>query len=220
LNVGAEVSMAAGDVALQAESLGAQATAESGLIDLCLRGDANAFSRLVALHESMVFNLSARLLGDKEEARDLSQDVFLQVYRTLGRFQGRSTLKTWIYRITVNLCRNRHRLWRRRRLDRCCRLDDLTPADEARLGASQQDGETPFEQVRRRERAQKVQAALLRVSFDHRAILVLREIEGLSCDEIAAALALPVGTVKSRLARGRDALRQLLVAGRGEAEAL
>ncbi|HET7746781.1 MAG TPA: sigma-70 family RNA polymerase sigma factor [Vicinamibacteria bacterium] len=185
----------------------APAAVERGLVELCRQGDAEAFARLVSLHESMVYNLAARLLGDPEEARDLSQDVFLQVYRTLARFQGRSTLKTWIYRIVVNQCRNRQRWWRRRRRDRSCPIDALTAADEARMSAHR-PAETPYDALRRAERQAMVQAALLKVSFDHRAILLLREVEGLSCEEIAQALAVPEGTVKSRLARARDALRR------------
>jgi RNA polymerase sigma-70 factor, ECF subfamily len=211
--LGAEVGMAAGEIALPtAQTLaGEPALAENALVDRCRSGDAHAFGRLVALHEGMVYNLAARLLGDREEARDLAQDVFLQVYRTLGRFEGRSSLKTWIYRITVNLCRNRQRFWRRRRRERSLPLDELKAADEARLGAERRAGETPFEALRRRERALRVQRALLAMSFEHRAVLVLREVEGLSCEEISRALGLPEGTVKSRLARGRDALRRRLV---------
>ena len=185
----------------------AGAAGERGLVELCRRGDPEAFARLVALHESMVFNLAARLLGDAEEARDLSQDVFLQVYRTLGRFEGRSSLKTWIYRIVVNQARNRQRFWRRRRRGRSCPIEDMTMADHARAAAARPDADAPFERVARAESARRLQAALLGLSFDHRAILLLREVEGLGCDEIADALKIPSGTVKSRLARARDALR-------------
>ena len=212
------IAMAAGEFALRsAEALAGGAAAESGLVEQCLRGDPHAFARLVALHEGMVFNLAARLLGDPEEARDVAQEVFLQVYRTLGRFEGRSTVKTWIYRIVVNQCRNRQRWWRRRRKDRSCPIDALTPADEAKLAEQGSRTEDPEERVQRRERARAVQAALLRLSFEHRAVLLLREVEGLSCQEIAGALGLPAGTVKSRLSRARDALRSALA---GPLEAL
>jgi RNA polymerase sigma-70 factor (ECF subfamily) len=210
LKLGAEVNVASGEIALEgAAAAPAVVALESGLVARCLQGDGFAFSRLVALHEGMVVNLALRLLGDREEARDLAQDVFLQVFRTLGRFQGRSSLKTWIYRITVNQCRNRQRWWRRRRRDRALSLEALKPADEAQLST----GPTApaFEHVARRETAQRVQAALLRLSFDHRSILVLREVEGLGCEEIATALGVPDGTVKSRLARAREQLRRLLV---------
>jgi RNA polymerase sigma-70 factor (ECF subfamily) len=160
----------------------------------------------------MVFNLAARLLGDAEEARDLSQEVFLQVFRTLGRFEGRSTLRTWIYRIVVNQCRNRQRWWRRRRRDRALPLQELTEAQEARLSERERAGGGVQQELERRDRARLVQAALAKLSFDHRAVLMLREVEGLSCEEIAATLSLPAGTVKSRLARAREALRRRLVA--------
>jgi len=211
-----EIAMAAGEFALRsAEALAGGASLEHGLVEQCRRGDAQAFARLVALHEGMVFNLAARLLGDPEEARDAAQEVFLQVYRTLGRFEGRSTLKTWIYRIVVNHCRNRQRWWRRRRKDRSCPIDALTPADEARLAEHGPRAEGPEERLERRERARAVQSALLQLSFEHRAVLLLREVEGLSCEEIAGTLSIAEGTVKSRLSRARDALRGSL-AGRQE----
>lgn len=211
--------MATGEMALGTtdalEGRGRQA--EAGLVDRCRGGDGRAFARLVALHEGMVYNLAARLLGDGEEARDLSQDVFLQVYRTLGRFRGASSLKTWIYRIVVNQCRNRQRWWRRRRRDKACALHELGSHDAARLVAPENaEGGSPFEAVRRRERAREVQAALLRLTFEHRAVLLLKEVEEMSCEEIAGALGLAEGTVKSRLARARTALRALLVPARGE----
>src|SRR5262245_60653426 len=106
----------ASDVALSSAKTLEAATAtaaEDAMVALCRQGDPEAFARLVAQHESMVFGLAARLLGDLEEAKDVAQDVFLQVYRALGRFEGRSRLKTWIYRIVVNQCRNRRRFWRR-----------------------------------------------------------------------------------------------------------
>jgi RNA polymerase sigma-70 factor (ECF subfamily) len=160
----------------------------------------------------MVFNLAARLLGDGEEARDASQDVFLQVYRRLGRFEGRSALKTWIYRIVVNQCRNRRRWWRRRARERSHSLDDLSPREEARVSSKAAGGSSPFQVVARRERAEWLEKALLRMTFDHRVVLLLREVEELSCREIATTLELPLGTVKSRLSRAREALRCHLLA--------
>jgi RNA polymerase sigma-70 factor (ECF subfamily) len=206
-----EVDVASGDMALRtAEALPAAAL-DRGLVDECRRGDPQAFARLVALHEGMVFSLAARLLGDGEEARDVSQDVFLQVYRTLGRFEGRSSLKTWIYRIVVNQCRNRQRFWRRRKKDRSCPIDELSCAEEARVSAAAPErAESPYDRLARSEQSRLVQKALAALSFDHRAILLLREVEGLACEEIATSLDVRIGTVKSRLARARDALRRQL----------
>ena len=215
----AEVAMAAGEISLRSAELAAGGVhGDQALVDRCRQGDPQAFARLVAVHEGMVFNLAARLIGDLEEAKDIAQDVFLQVYRTLGRFEGRSSLKTWIYRIVVNQCHNRQRWWRRRRKDRSQPIELMTAADEARLVSAGPDTPSPFEQVRRQERAQTVQAALLTLSFDHRAILLLREVEGLSCEAISAALGVPSGTVKSRLARARDALRERLVSRLAEGD--
>jgi RNA polymerase sigma-70 factor (ECF subfamily) len=194
--------MGAGDVPLEAQAFTA-APPERELVAWCLSGDPEAFARLVRVHEGMVFNLAARLLGDSEEARDVAQEVFLQVHRMLGRFEGRSSLKTWIYRITVNQCHNRRRLWSRRRRDREAALDEgLLVAGETHASAA-----SPYGETLRRERARIVQQALLALRFEHRSVLVLREVEGLTCEEVARALGVPEGTVKSRLSRARDALR-------------
>ena len=202
--------MASSELAFSsAESLSAAAAAEPALVERCRQGDTQAFARLVSLHEGMVLNLATRLLGDREEAKDIAQDVFLQVYRTLPRFEGRSTVRTWIYRIVVNQCCNRQRWWRRRRRAAACPLDEITAADEAKMSAVS-PGEGPFERLDRRERARRMDTALRALSFDHRAVLLLREVEGLSCEEIATTLGLPIGTIKSRLARGRDSLRRAL----------
>jgi RNA polymerase sigma-70 factor (ECF subfamily) len=204
--------MATGEMSLRSAEVLPGNAPDQVLVERCRQGDPSAFARLVALHEGMVFNLAARLIGDPEEAKDVAQDVFLQVYRTLGRFEGRSSLKTWIYRMVVNQCHNRHRWWRRRKKDCSRPLDELTPADQARLVAGDRGQASPYEELRRRERSGRVQAALLGVSFDHRAILLLREVEDLSCEAIAATLGIPEGTVKSRLARAREALRVRLLA--------
>jgi RNA polymerase sigma-70 factor, ECF subfamily len=205
--------MASGELTLEStERLPTGSAADTDLVELCRQGDPEAFARLVGVHERMVFNLAARLLGDAEEARDLAQEVFLQVYRHLGRFEGRSSLKTWIHRIVVNQCHNRRRFWHRRRAEKTCPIEDLTAADEAKVVAARaQVGTDPFDQLERSERARRVQTALLEVPFHHRTVLILREVEGLSCEAIATTLGLPEGTVKSRLARAREALRVRLL---------
>ncbi len=197
--------MGAGEIPLEVEALAGPAR-DRELVARCREGDAAAFASLVSLHEHMVFNLAARLLGDGEEARDVAQEVFLQVYRRLGRFEGRSSLKTWIYRIVVNQCHNRRRFWHRHGRDREDALDErFMPS---RAPGSRLPG--PYEQACAHERARTVQRALLGLPFQQRSVLVLREVEGLSCEEVAAALGIPDGTVKSRLSRAREALRRRL----------
>ncbi len=199
--------MSAGEIPLEVDAL-AGTSCERELVERSRSGDASAFARIMALHQGMVFNLAARLLGDGEEARDVAQEVFLLVYRRLGRFEGRSSLKTWIYRIVVNQCHNRRRFWHRHGRDREQALDERWAGPE---DASQGEWRaSPYQQARSRERAAAVQKALLELSFDQRSVLVLREVEGLSCEEVAAALGIPDGTVKSRLSRAREALRRRL----------
>jgi RNA polymerase sigma-70 factor (ECF subfamily) len=202
--------MSVGEIPLEAAGRATGRAADVVLVARCRRGEPEAFSRLVALHEGMVFNLAARLLGDGEEARDVAQNVFLHVYRKLGQFEGRSTLRTWIYRITVNQCHNRRRWWKRRHKDKEEPLDDLATGPNAVFLADRRPESSPYDQTRRSERARRVQRALLQLSFDHRAVVVLFEIEGQSCAAIADALGIATGTVKSRLARAREALRKRL----------
>ena len=207
----AEITLLASQGAMASSAAATPATIQEGsLVALCQKGDPDAFSRLVALHEHMVFNLAFRLTGDPEEAKDVAQDVFLLVYRMLGRFQGRSSLNTWIYRIVVNQCHNRRRFWKRRFKDRSLPLEDMTPRDEARCSEVGAEATSPYEELRRREAKRTVQAALLELTFEHRAILLLREVEGLSALQVAPSLGLPEGTVKSRLSRAREALRHRL----------
>jgi len=187
---------------------------EAVLVRRCVSGEEDACNELVAENQRMVFQLAFHLLGDYEEARDLSQDVFLQVFRTIDRFRGQSALRTWIYRIAINLARNRQRWWRRR-----------LRSDQVSLDAHlEQHGEdvltdasaTPEIVLRRKETALRVWEALEGLPFEQRTAIVLREVDGLSYEEIAFSLGIAIGTVKSRLTRAREALRARL---RGERSA-
>jgi RNA polymerase sigma-70 factor (ECF subfamily) len=181
---------------------------EAALIERCVAGDETACADLVAAHQRTVFNLAFHLLGDRDEALDLSQEVFLRVFRTLSRFRGQSALRTWIYRIVVNQARNRQRWWRRRRRADLVSLDDhLT-----RCGEIEATKEVlPDRLLASKETAVRIWAAMERLPFDQRTALVLREIDGLRYEEIAFSLNVAVGTVKSRLTRARQALREELL---------
>ena len=177
---------------------------ESALIQRCAIGDEIACTELVGDHQRMVVQLAMNLLGDRDEALDLSQEVFLRVFRTIHHFRGQSSLRTWIYRIAVNQARNRHRFWRRRHRADQVSLDEHL----ATHGDFISEGEaTPERVLAQKELAARLQAALDRLPFDQRTAIVLREIDGLSYDEIAFSLGVAVGTVKSRLTRARQALR-------------
>jgi RNA polymerase sigma-70 factor (ECF subfamily) len=181
---------------------------EAALLERCATGDEMACADLVAAHQRMVFSLAVNLLGDRDEALDLSQEVFLRVFRTLSSFRGQSALRTWIYRIVVNQARNRQRWWRRRHRAEQVSLDDyLKHCGELE---SKQDV-LPDRLLASKETAARIWQALDRLPFDQRTALILREIEGLRYEEIAFSLDIAVGTVKSRLTRARQALREDLL---------
>ncbi len=188
-------------------------TGEAALIQRCVAGEESACAELVASHERMVFQLAVHLLGDRDEALDLSQEVFLRVFRTIHAFRGQSALRTWIYRIAINQARNRQRWWRRRRRSDQVQLEQYV-LDHGELGRPG-DGDSPDRAFARKEMAVRLWAALDALPFDQRTVIVLREIDGLSYDEIADSLNVAVGTVKSRLTRARQTLRHELREVRG-----
>jgi RNA polymerase sigma-70 factor (ECF subfamily) len=184
------------------------ASADWALVQQCSAGDETACTRLVTDHQRMVYQLAFHLLGDQQEALDLSQEVFLRVFRTLHQFRGHSTLRTWIYRIVVNQASNRQRWWRRRHRAQQIGLDEHA-ATKGELAESRNFA-MPDRVLQERETAGRVWQALDALPFDQRAVIVLREIDGLSYEEIATSLGVAVGTVKSRLARARETLRETL----------
>ena len=177
---------------------------EAALVQRCANGDETACADLVAEHQRMVVQLAINLLGDRDEALDLSQEVFLRVFRTIHGFRGQSSLRTWIYRIAVNQARNRHRFWSRRHRADQVSLDEHVAAHGEFLSGGES---TPDQVLAQKELAGRLQHALDSLPFDQRTAIVLREIDGLSYEEIAFSLGIAIGTVKSRLTRARHALR-------------
>jgi len=180
---------------------------EAALVQRCVEGDEAACADLVSEHQRMVVQLAMNLLGDRDEALDLSQEVFLRVFRTIHRFRGQSSLRTWIYRIAVNQARNRHRFWRRRHRADQVSLDQHIATHGEFLSGGES---TPDRMLAQKELATKLQDALDALPFDQRTAIVLREVDGLSYEEIAFSLGVAIGTVKSRLTRARQALRSEL----------
>ena len=177
---------------------------EAALVERCASGDESACAELVASHQRMVFGLALHLLGDRDEALDLSQEVFLRVFRTISSFRGQSALRTWIYRIVVNQARNRQRWWRRRHRSEQVSLDEhLQQFGDMESVADM----APDRLLASKETAARIWQALDRLPFDQRTALILREVDGLRYEEIAFSLGVAVGTVKSRLTRARQALR-------------
>ena len=184
---------------------------DSGDVARFQAGDADAFESLVSRREREVYLVAYRLLGSKDDALDAVQETFLRAFRGLGRFRGEATFRTWITGIAINVCRNKLASAQARVADRLLplRTEDRSEGDPLELPlASPSPG--PEEAAYGGELRRALEAGLRSISGEHREILVMREIQGLDYDELAAVLSCPVGTVKSRLARARQALREAL----------
>ncbi len=197
---------------------------EHALVEGLRSGEEAAYETLIQRFEHPVFNVVSRLMDDPSDAADVVQEVFLKVFRNVGNFREDSSLKTWIYRISVNEARN-HRRWFSRHRRHEVGLDS-DPGEGGKYGYAGNHGQarnyedslpdpgrSPFESVADHETQELIEEALGMVNPKFRAALVLREMEGLSYEEISEILDVSLGTVKSRILRGRDALRKHL-AGR------
>ncbi|HVF66869.1 MAG TPA: sigma-70 family RNA polymerase sigma factor [Pyrinomonadaceae bacterium] len=190
-----------------------EGSAQAQFLERLRSGDALAFNRLVEERHGDIYALLYRLTEDPEEARDLTQETFLQAFRNIAGFRGEADLRTWLYRIAVNQARNRWRWWKRRRRDKTVSLDAPTSDENGTplsAGLVNEGASDPEQQALARERERALLSALSTLSRPYREVIVLRDIEGLSYEEVAQALDMNIGTVKSRLSRGRDELRRRL----------
>ena len=178
---------------------------EERLIERAVRGDAQAFNELMTAHERRVYAVCFRMCGNREDAQDCMQEAMIRIYRAISGFKGQSSFATWVYRVAMNTCLDE---LRRRKNRPNTSLDGLLDA-----GWSPSDtGDTPEQHTLRTEKRRKIEAYILELPADMRAAVVLRDVQGLSYDEIASALNTNVGTVKSRISRGREKLREKIVA--------
>lgn len=177
-------------------------TGEKVLLQRAKKGEMAAFESLVTAYERRVYSLALRSTGSEADAADITQEVFLRAYRSLDTFRGESGFSTWLYRITVNLCVD---LARKNNPAESLDDEQALEAPETR-GAYQPETALANSELRR-----ELDAALSLVSEEHRKIVILRDVAGMSYADIAAALELEEGTVKSRLARARAALRKILI---------
>lgn len=190
---------------------------ERALIAELCAGEEAAYEALIERFERPVFNLVSRLTGDSADVPDVVQEVFLKVFRKVGSFRGDSSLKTWVYRIAVNESRN-HRRWFGRHRKQEVAIEPRPDGDESRQEWLPDPGRSPLELAIDHEREALIEAALGQINPNFRAVLVLREIEDLDYREIAEILEVSLGTVKSRILRGREALRQRLAEYRKQEE--
>lgn len=200
-----------GRAVVSASSDSARVSDDPGFVEKLRAGDAAAFDTLVDRYSGDIYALLYRLTENAEEAADLTQDTFLKALRSLSGFRGDSGLKTWLFRIAINESRNRFRWWKRRRRDTTISLDATVGDSERTLSDTLADSSiSPEDTALANEREYALQAALLDLADVYREAVILCDIEGLSYEETAAALGVGIGTVKSRISRGREELRKRL----------
>jgi RNA polymerase sigma-70 factor (ECF subfamily) len=193
----------------------AEISAEESLFVLRLKANEDAaYDELVRTFNAQIFHVAFRMLGDSGDAADVSQEIFLKVFRNINGFKGESSLKSWIFRIAFSEILNRLRWWKRRHRQSTVSLD----AEHGVNGNGNGNGyhvsdarPTPEQALESKEQEEAIQMALGKLSGDHRSIIILRDIEGFSYGEIADVLGISIGTVKSRLARGRADLKKSLI---------
>jgi RNA polymerase sigma-70 factor (ECF subfamily) len=183
--------------------------ADYNLIKAVLENNRSAFNSLVLKYKDMVFNLCYRLLGDYDEANDCAQDIFIKVYRNLGTFKFQSAFSTWLYRIAVNTCKNHLSSLGYRMKKKSVSLDNPGYVYEP-AGRSRDCDSNPAEVFEKKERENIIMKAIDSLANKEKILVVLRDIEGKSYEEIVDATGLKLGTVKSKLARARQDLREML----------
>src|ERR1700691_914164 len=196
-----------------ASAIGAR-TEESAVIAALKAGSEEAYAWLIGEFHQPIYSLVYRMANDPSDAADTTQDVFLKVFRGMKNFHGESSLKTWIYRIALHEAANRKRWWFRRKAHEApiepAEFDGIVNRDYALQHALTDPAESPFDNVAHREVQRRVDAELRRMPEPYRTTLILRDLEDMAYEEIAEVLQISLGTVKSRLTRGRQALKQRL----------
>ena len=198
-----------------ASAIGIRADEQDLVADL-QAGSEQAFAQLIAQYSHPIYSLIARSLRHPADAADVTQDVFIKVFRSIRGFHGEASLRTWLYRIALHEASNQRRWWSRHKKQEIT-IDSPTESDPDDAGglclsATLADhGESPFDHAAQGEVRERIEAALRQLPEAFRTVVILREIEGFAYEEISEILNVNLGTVKSRLTRGRSALRTLLV---------
>jgi RNA polymerase sigma-70 factor (ECF subfamily) len=192
---------------------------DAALVAALKAGSEEAFGVLIAQYSQPLYSLIARSLQDPADAADITQEVFIKVFRSIRSFHGEASLRTWLYRIALREASNQRRWWTRHKkqeltIDSAMGAGDSEDGDDSMClsGLLMDAGDSPYEHAAQAEMKARVEDALRKLPEAFRTVVVLREMEGFSYEEIAEILDCPAGTVKSRLTRGRGALKQILVA--------
>ena len=193
------------------ERPGKTADPDAAEIEAFRGGDVRAFERLVLKYQDRIFNLSYRLLNQREEAQELTQEVFLKVYRQVGSFRGEALFSTWLFQVASNHCKNRLKYLQRRRYQLHDSLDAPIETEDGQVERTIPDfSHVPEDEVARAQIQKLVSDKIATLPEDYRVVIVLRDIQGMSYEEIAEVLRTAEGTVKSRLHRARMELKERL----------
>lgn len=185
---------------------------EATLIAKSQQGDVEAFGELVSIYEKQVYTIAYRFMGNPEDASDLTQEAFVRAFRAISRFRGEASFKTWIYHIVANVCRDE---LRKRKKQAVVSLDAPIVTDDGYIAREQEDWSLAPERVYESiELQETIQELLNQLIPEYRQVLVLRELQGFTYEEIANILGCSLGTVKSRINRARKALRDLIAANK------
>lgn len=184
---------------------------DAKFIERLRAGDEDAFDRLVNEHSGGIYSMLLRLTENAEDAGDLTQETFMNAFRSIGKFRGESSIRTWLYRIAINRSRNRFRWWKSRRRSKTISIDSVRSEEDRPLHETLA-GDTPDPETEAisAERMYRLRETLLTLPDIFREAVILRDIEGLAYEEIAEVLDISIGTVKSRIARGRGELARKL----------
>ena len=185
------------------ESMASESTSDAACVRRLQRGDINAFEILVRRHEKAIFNLVYRMLGNYDDAAETSQEVFLSAYRAIGQFRGDANFSTWLYRIALNQATTRRKSANLRQ-KMLVSIDGTDMVDDAQIG--------PAETLEKKELRERVQRALNELEPEDATVILLRDLQDIPYEDLAQMLKIPVGTVKSRLHRARQALKARLAA--------
>ena len=181
-------------------------------LDRARKGDLDAYNQLVLKYQERIFAKVFSMLRNSQDAEEITQDTFIRAHRALATFRGNASFSTWIYQIGTNLARNRYWYWRRRKRDESMSLDaDLGEDAGATLHDILSDGaQGPGHEAQHNEFVKKVADSMEQLKPEHALILTMRNVQNMSYDDIADELGLSIGTVKSRINRAREALRELM----------
>lgn len=183
---------------------------ERSLLRRLRERDERAFRELLELHRDRVYNITYRMLGNRAEAEDVAQEVFISVFKTIDQFREESKFSTWLYRVAVNHCKNRIKYLARRHDRDRDELDEMSPGANAATNGTPVRAAQPDRALESMQMEALLQEAIASLDDDHREVVILRDVEDLSIEEICAITELPDGTVKSRLHRARLVLRKKL----------